>query len=84
MPFFVSLTDKIDGKVFDAAPQAKIFANYAVGYDNVDVDAAKERGKVVSNTPGVLSITVAEHTFALLMMSIAHRVPEADRFTSGW
>lgn len=82
------LTDKIDGEVFDAAPQGKIFANYAVGYDNINLDDAKARDVVISNTPGVLSIAVAEHTFAL-MMSIAHRIPEADRFTraghyDGW
>jgi len=74
------LTDKIDGEVFDAAPKAKIFANYAVGFDNVNLLDAKERGVVVSNTPGVLTNTVAEHTFTL-MLAIAHRVAEADRFT---
>lgn len=74
------LTDKIDGDIFDAAPKAKIFANYAVGFDNVDINGAKQRGIVVSNTPDVLTNTVAEHTFAL-MLSIAHRIAEADRFT---
>jgi len=74
------LTDKIDGEVFDAAPKAKVFANYAVGFDNVNLLDAKERGVVVSNTPGVLTNTVAEHTFTL-MLAIAHRVAEADRFT---
>jgi len=82
------LTDKIDAKVFEAAPGAKIFANYAVGYDNIDMAAAKERQMMISNTPGVLTETVAEHTFAL-MMAIAHRIAEADRFTkagkyTGW
>ncbi|NOY35609.1 MAG: D-glycerate dehydrogenase [bacterium] len=82
------LTDKIDGEVFDAAPNAKIFANYAVGYNNIDLDAARERGVMIGNTPGVLTETVAEYTFAL-MLSIAHRIPEADRFTragkyKGW
>ena len=74
------LTDKIDGEIFDAAPRAKIFANYAVGFDNIDLNAAKERGVVVTNTPSVLTNTVAEHTFTL-MLAIAHRVAEADRFT---
>src|SRR3989344_4088891 len=74
------LTDKIDGEIFDAAPRAKIFANYAVGFDNIDLNAAKERGVVVTNTPSVLTNTVAEHTFTL-MLAIAHRVVEADRFT---
>lgn len=57
----------------------KIVANYAVGYDNVDVAAAKELGITISNTPDVLTETVAEHTFAL-MLAIAHRVAEADKF----
>ncbi len=82
------LTDKIDGEVFDAAPKAKIFANYAVGFNNIDVNAAKEKGIMISNTPGVLTETVAEYTFTLLL-SIAHRISEADKFTKagnykGW
>ncbi len=83
------LTDKIDAEVFDAAgKQCKIFANYAVGFDNVDVKAAQERGIMVTNTPGVLTASVAEHTFALLL-ALAHRIPESDRFTragkyKGW
>ncbi len=82
------LTDTIDGEIFDAAPEAKIFANYAVGFNNINVEEAKKRELVISNTPGVLTNTVAEHTFTLLL-SIAHRVSEADRFTragryTGW
>ncbi|MDP3726004.1 MAG: D-glycerate dehydrogenase [bacterium] len=73
------LTDKIDADIFDAAPKAKIFANYAVGFDNIDVVEAKKRGIIISNTPDVLTNTVAEHTFAL-MLAIAHRVAEGDRF----
>ncbi len=73
------LTDKIDADIFDVAPKAKIFANFAVGYNNVDVEAAKERGVTITNTPEVLTATVAEHTFAL-MMAIARRVVEADKF----
>ncbi|MDP3963099.1 MAG: D-glycerate dehydrogenase [bacterium] len=74
------LTDKIDGEVMDAAgPQLKIVANYAVGYDNIDLAAAKDRGIIVTNTPGVLTEAVAEHAFALLM-AIARRVPESDAF----
>jgi len=60
------LTDDIDAQVFDAAPKTKIFANYAVGYNNIDVEEAKKRGVVVTNTPGVLTETVAEHTMALI------------------
>ncbi|MEX0933791.1 MAG: D-glycerate dehydrogenase [Candidatus Paceibacterota bacterium] len=82
------LTDKIDRQIYDAAPQVKIFANYAVGFDNIDVEEAKKRGIVISNTPEVLSNTVAEHTFALLL-AIAHRIVEADLFVregkyEGW
>ncbi|MBI2065124.1 MAG: D-glycerate dehydrogenase [Candidatus Yanofskybacteria bacterium] len=74
------LTDKIDGEVMDAGlPTLKIIANYAVGFDNIDLDAAKKKGLMVTNTPGVLTNTVAEHTFAL-MLAIAHRISEADRF----
>ena len=74
------LTDKIDGEVLDAAGrQTKIFANYAVGFDNIDLKAAEERGIQISNTPGVLTNTVAEHTFAL-MLAISHRIVEADKF----
>lgn len=74
------LTDKIDGDVLDAAgDQLKIVANYAVGYDNIDVKAATERKIFVSNTPGVLTEAVAEHTFALLL-TVAKRIVEADDF----
>ncbi|MFC1595213.1 2-hydroxyacid dehydrogenase [Patescibacteria group bacterium] len=74
------LTDKIDDEIYSAAgEQCKIFANYAVGYDNIDVAAAEKRNMKISNTPGVLTESVAEHTFSLLL-SIAHRVSEADRF----
>jgi len=76
------LTDKIEAEVLDAAKESgvKIFANFAVGFDNIDVAYAKKQGIMVTNTPDVLTNTVAEHTFAL-MLSLAHRIPEADRFT---
>ncbi len=75
------LTDKIDAEVFDAAgPQCKLFANYAVGFDNIDMRAAGERNIMVTNTPDVLTQTVAEHTFSLLL-AIAHRIAESDRFS---
>lgn len=82
------LTDTIDGEVFDAAPKAKIFANYAVGYNNINLDEAKKRGVTITNTPGVLTDTVAEHTIAL-MLSITSRIAEGDRFVragkyDGW
>ena len=75
------LTDKITGDVMDAGlPTLKIIANYAVGFDNVDTEVAKQRNIMVTNTPGVLTDTVAEHTFSLLL-AIAHRISEADRFS---
>ncbi|MBI2635416.1 MAG: D-glycerate dehydrogenase [Parcubacteria group bacterium] len=86
---FCLLTDKIDGEVMDAfGPQLKVVANMAVGFDNIDTEEAKKRGITITNTPGVLTNTVAEHTFAL-MLAIAHRITEADKFTKdlkyqGW
>lgn len=74
------LTDKIDDEVFAAAGAAKIFANYAVGVDNIDLAAAKKRGLLITNTPGVLTDAVAEHAFAL-MIAVAKRIAEADRYT---
>ena len=75
------LTEKIDGQVLDSAgPQLRIVANYAVGYNNIDLVACDKRGVMVTNTPGVLTDTVAEHAIAM-MMSIARRIPESDRFT---
>jgi glyoxylate reductase len=75
------LTDRIDGNVMDAAgKQLKIIANYAVGYDNIIVEDAKRRGILVTNTPGTLENSVAEHTFALIL-SCAKRIVEADFYT---
>jgi glyoxylate reductase len=75
------LTDKIDRAVMDAAgPQLRIIANYAVGFDNVDLAEAGRRGITVTNTPDVLTDAVAEHAFALLMAT-CRRVVEADKFT---
>ncbi len=76
------LTDTIDGKLLDANPGLKVVANYAVGYDNVDVPAATERGIVVTNTPGVLTDTTADLTWALLM-SVARRIVHCDRCMRG-
>lgn len=74
------LTDQIDGEIMDAAGDSlKVIANYAVGYNNIDIEAAKQRNIQVTNTPGVLTDTVAEHTFALIM-ALACRIPEADKF----
>lgn len=83
------LTDKMDGQIMDAAgKQLKVIANYAVGYDNINLDDAKKRKVKVTNTPGVLTEAVAEHAFALLS-AIARRVPESDKYVragkyKGW
>ncbi len=73
------LTDAINSEVLDWNPRLKIVANYAVGYDNIDVNYAFSKGIVVTNTPGVLEDAVAEHTLAL-MMGISRRLVEADQF----
>ena len=73
------LTDKIDGEVLDAAgPQLKIVANFAVGYNNIDVPAATARKVPVTNTPGVLTDTTADLTFALIL-GVARRMGEGER-----
>lgn len=84
------LTDKIDGDVMDAAgPQLKIISNYAVGFDNIDTDAATKRGIIVCNTPSdEVNEAVAEHTWALIL-ALARRIVEADEATrrgayKGW
>src|SRR3989338_7827267 len=73
------LTDTIDADVFNVAPSAKIFANYAVGFNNVDVEEAKRRGIVITNTPGALTEAVAEHTVALLF-AVVKRIVESDTY----
>jgi glyoxylate reductase len=73
------LIDRIDATVLDAAgPQLEVVANFAVGYDNVDLSAAAQRGIKVANTPDVLTEAVAEHTFALIL-AVARRLVEGDR-----
>ena len=76
------LTDKVDADLMDAiGPQLKIISNYAVGFDNVDVKAATERGILVTNTPSEeVDEAVAEHTWALIA-GLARRIVEADEAT---
>ena len=75
------LTDKIDAEILEAAgPQLKIVANYAVGYDNIKVDDCKAKNVLVTNTPGVLTETVAEHAIGLLFAT-AQNIPQADKYT---
>lgn len=84
------LTDRIDSDLMDAAgPQLKVISNYAVGFDNVDIKAATDRGIVVTNTPSdEVNESVAEHTWALIL-ALARRIVEADEATrrggyKGW
>ncbi|WP_316897699.1 D-glycerate dehydrogenase [Pseudodesulfovibrio indicus] len=82
------LTDRINAEFFDAAPLLKGYANYAVGFDNIDVAEATRRGLPVSNTPGVLTNATAECAWALLFAA-ARRVVESDGVMrsgrwSGW
>lgn len=74
------LTDKIDGDVMDeAGPQLKVISNHAVGFDNIDVNAATARNIPVGNTPDVLTDATADFAFAL-MMAVARRIPEGVRY----
>ncbi len=73
------LTDRVDAQLLEAAPGLKVVSNVAVGYDNIDIGAATERGIPVGNTPGVLTETTADFAFALLM-AVARRIPEARQY----
>jgi glyoxylate reductase len=74
------LTDRVDDEFLDAAgPQLKVVSNYAVGFDNIDLEACARRGIPVGNTPGVLTETTADLAWALLMAA-ARRLPEGDRY----
>lgn len=70
------LTERVDQTLLDAAPQLKVVANYAVGFDNVDLAATQKRGIAVGVTPDVLTDATADLTFALLLAA-ARRLPEA-------
>jgi lactate dehydrogenase-like 2-hydroxyacid dehydrogenase len=72
------LTDTVDERLLDAAPQLRAISNYAVGTDNVDLDAATRRGIPVGNTPDVLTDATADLAFALLL-ALARRLPEGER-----
>lgn len=72
------LSDRVDRELIESLPNLKVISNLAVGYNNIDIEAAKERGIVVTNTPGVLTETTADLTFALLLAT-ARRVTEAER-----
>jgi glyoxylate reductase len=83
-----TLTDRVDASVLAEARHLKILANYAVGYNNIDLAAAQARGIVVTNTPDVLTDSTADLTWALLL-AVARRVAEGDAYVrsgdwSGW
>jgi len=82
------LVDDIDREVIESAPKLKVIANCAAGYNNIDLGSAAEKGILVTNTPGVLTDTTADLTWALLLAA-ARRLPQADRFAregrfEGW
>lgn len=72
------LSDKVDRELLEAAPNLKIVSNLAVGYNNIDIHAAHERGVMVTNTPDVLTESTADLTFALLLAT-ARRIIEAEQ-----
>lgn len=84
-----TITDKIDKEVLDSSGKnLKIISNYAVGYDNIDIETAVSLGIIVTNTPGVASESVAEHTFAMIL-ALNKQIRVADKFVrsgnfKGW
>ena len=83
-----TLNERLDRDTLAAAPSLRVIANYAVGYNNIDVDAAKARGVVVTNTPDVLTNATADITWALIL-AVARRVVEGDQLVrqnrwAGW
>ncbi|MBM7570208.1 2-hydroxyacid dehydrogenase [Aquibacillus albus] len=76
---FCLLTETIDEELLETAPHLKVVSNMAVGYNNIDIDAAKKLGITVTNTPGVLTETTADLTFALLMAT-SRRIVEASSY----
>ncbi len=82
------LTEKVDRELLDVAGNLKIVANYAVGYNNIDVEACSQNHVAVTNTPGVLTESTADLTFTLIL-AVAKRIVEGDRLTrsghfKGW
>jgi glyoxylate reductase len=73
------LTDKIDDYIISRLPNLKIISNFAVGYNNIDVESASKHNVMVANTPGVLTETTADTAFALLI-SAGRRIVESDKF----
>src|SRR5262249_4086618 len=74
------LTDKIDAALLDLAPRLKVISNFAVGFNNIDIQAATERGIAVGNTPDVLTDATADMAFCLLIAAARHLVA-GDRYS---
>ncbi len=77
------LADHVDRELFEAAPKLKIVSNMAVGYNNIDLEAAKEHNVIVTNTPGVLTETTADLTFALLLATARKLVAAENEIRKG-
>lgn len=77
------LTESVDEALLSKAQYLKVVSNMAVGYNNIDVDAATKRGIMVTNTPGVLTETTADLTFALLMATARRLIEASDYLRSG-
>jgi glyoxylate reductase len=82
------LTDRVDGAVLDAGPGLRVVANIAVGFDNIDIAAARDRGVIVTNTPDVLTEATADLTWGLIL-AVTRRIPEGERLLrrgewAGW
>jgi glyoxylate reductase len=82
------LTDRVDGAVLDAGPGLRIVANIAVGFDNIDLAAARARGVIVTNTPDVLTEATADLAWGLIL-AVTRRIPEGERLLrrgawAGW
>lgn len=82
------LNDRIDAKVIANMDKCKVISNYAVGFNNIDIEEATKRGIIVTNTPGVLTDATADLTWALIL-AVTRRIVEADRFVrkgkfKGW
>jgi glyoxylate reductase len=73
------LTEQIDREVIDKMKRCKVVANYAVGYNNIDIEYAKQKGIIVTNTPDVLTESTADLTMALVL-ACARRLPEGEKF----
>jgi glyoxylate reductase len=72
------ITERIDQEIFDTGKKLKVVSNYAVGFNNIDVNEASKRGIYVTNTPGILTETTADCAFALIM-AVSRRIVEGDK-----